>query len=85
LNGPYFVPRGLPAFALLAILLFHSRAKSADSESRLQNVWQLDFERSSRQGRIVSQTFTARLKPCPNKDSTTNYDTGSPGEANANF
>jgi hypothetical protein len=26
LNGPYFVPRGLPAFALLAILLFHSRA-----------------------------------------------------------
>jgi hypothetical protein len=38
LNGPYFVPRGLPAFALLAILLFHSRAKSADSESRLQTV-----------------------------------------------
>jgi hypothetical protein len=30
LNGPYLVPRGLPVFALLAILLFHSRAKSAD-------------------------------------------------------
>jgi hypothetical protein len=30
LNGEYFVPRGLPPFALLAILLFHSRAKSAD-------------------------------------------------------
>jgi len=29
-NGPDFVPRGLPPFALLAILLFHSRAKSAD-------------------------------------------------------
>jgi hypothetical protein len=38
LNGPYFVPRGLPAFALFTILLFHSRAKSADSESRLQTV-----------------------------------------------
>jgi hypothetical protein len=38
LNGPYFVPRGPPAFALFAILLFHSRAKSADSESSLQAV-----------------------------------------------
>jgi hypothetical protein len=37
-NGTYFVPRDLPAFAMLAILLFHSRAKSADSESRLQTV-----------------------------------------------
>jgi hypothetical protein len=48
LNGPHCVPRDLPAFALLAILLFHSRAKSADSESRLQTVWHLDFERASR-------------------------------------
>jgi hypothetical protein len=46
LNGPYFVPRGRPAFALLAILLFHSHAKSTDSESLLQPVWQLDFERA---------------------------------------
>jgi hypothetical protein len=67
LNGPYFVPRGLPAFALLAILLFHSRAKSADSESRLQTVWQLDFERASGENRIVAQSFTTRLKPCPTK------------------
>jgi hypothetical protein len=48
LNGPYCVPRDLPAFALLAILLFHSRAKSADSESRPQTVWHLDSERASR-------------------------------------
>jgi hypothetical protein len=47
MNGAYFMPRGLPAFALLAILLFHSRAKSADSESRLQTVQQLDLKRAS--------------------------------------
>jgi hypothetical protein len=47
LNGPYCVPRDLSAFALLAILLFHSRAISTDSESRFQTVWQLDFEWAS--------------------------------------
>ena len=46
LNGPYFAPRGLPGFALLAVFLFHCRAKSADPESRLRTVWQLDFERA---------------------------------------
>jgi hypothetical protein len=64
-NGPYFVPHGPPAFARFAILLFHSRAKSAGSESRLQNAWRLDFERARDHSRMVSQSFTAQLMPCP--------------------
>jgi hypothetical protein len=65
LDGPYFVPHGPPGFARFAILIFHSRAKSGGSESRLQNVWQLDFERASDQSRMLSQSFIAQLVPCP--------------------